>query len=425
MQQSTERKTLLEAIRVRLAESPVVALLGARQVGKTTLAGQVAADWAGPTVVFDLEKSAVREALQATPEKLLAEREGLVIVDEVQRWPKLFELLRPLCDDRQRQAVFLLLGSASWDLVKGVSETLAGRIQFVDVAGFSLSEVGGEQQDRLWLRGGFPRAFLAETIEARERWMESFTRTFLERDIPGLGTQVAPTSLGRFWRMLAHFHGQTWNAAELARSMDVSATAVNHYRDLLAGTFMVRVLPPWFENLGKRLVKSPKVYLRDSGILHHLLGLGEMLELRTHPRYGASWEGFALEQVLIAHGERDAYFYGTQRGAELDLLLLRRGQRWGFEFKCTDAPKTTKSMHVALDDLKLEHLWVVYPGTLRFPMTEKITALPLREIGTLELKAPSGLENIPTNKTFPPLHSDKPRDSDVESTAPGDRKIPS
>jgi predicted AAA+ superfamily ATPase len=379
---------MLEAIRVRLAESPVVALLGARQVGKTTLAEQVAADWAGPTVVFDLEKSDVREALRATPEKLLAEREGLVIVDEVQRLPELFEVLRPLCDDRQRKAVFLLLGSASWELVKGVSETLAGRIQFVDVAGFSLAEVGVEQQDRLWLRGGFPRAFLAESTEAWERWMESFTRTFLERDIPGLGSQVAPASLGRFWRMLAHFHGQTWNAAELARSMDVSATAVNHYRDLLAGTFMVRVLPPWFENLGKRLVKSPKVYLRDSGILHHLLGLGEMLALRTHPRYGASWEGFALEQALIAHGERDAYFYGTQRGAELDLLLLRRGQRWGFEFKCTDAPKTTKSMHVALDDLKLEHLWVVYPGTLRYSLTEKITALPLREIGILELKAP-------------------------------------
>lgn len=389
MQQSTERKTLLEAIRLRLAESPVVALLGARQVGKTTLAEQVAAEWVGPVVVFDLEKAATREALQTAPEKLLAEREGLVIVDEVQRLPGLFEVLRPLCDDRNRRAVFLLLGSASWDLVKGVSETLAGRIQFVDVAGFSLAEAGVEQQDRLWLRGGFPRAFLAETREAWDRWMEGFTRTFLERDIPGLGSQVAPAALGRFWRMLAHFHGQTWNASDLARSMDVSVTAVNHYRDLLAGTFMARVLPPWFENLGKRLVKSPKVYLRDSGVLHYLLGIGEMLELRTHPRYGASWEGFALEQVLIAHGEREAYFYGTQRGAELDLLLLRRGRRWGFEFKCTDAPKTTKSMHVTLADLQLEHLWVVYPGTLRYPMMEKITALPLRETGLLELHAPA------------------------------------
>ena len=377
----------MEAIRVRLGESPVVALLGARQVGKTTLAEQVAGDWAGPTVVFDLEQPGAREALRATPQKLLAEREGLVIVDEVQRLPGLFELLRPLCDDRKRKAVFLLLGSASWDLVKGVSETLAGRIQFVDVAGFSLAETGTAEQDRLWLRGGFPRAFLAETTAAWERWMDGFTRTFLERDIPGLGSKVAPESLGRFWRMLAHFHGQVWNAAELARSMDVSVTAVNHYRDLLAGTFMVRVLPPWFENLGKRLVKSPKIYLRDSGVLHHLLGMVEMLDLQRHPRYGASWEGYALEQTLIAHGGREAYFYATQRGAELDLLLLRHGRRWGFEFKCTDAPKTTKSMHVALDDLKLEHLWVVYPGTLRYPMADRITALPLREIGTLELRA--------------------------------------
>jgi len=378
---------MLEAIRVRLGESPVVALLGARQVGKTTLAEQVAAAWEGPTVVFDLEKTATREALSATPEKLLSEQVGLVIVDEVQRMPELFALLRPLCDDRKRKAVYLLLGSASWDLVQGVSETLAGRIQFVDVAGFSLAEVGAERQDQLWLRGGFPRAFLAASDDAWERWMEGFTRTFLERDIPGLGSQVSPVALGRFWRMLAHYHGQTWNAAELARSMDVSVTAVNHYRDLLAGTFMVRVLPPWFENLGKRLVKSPKIYLRDSGALHHLLGIGGMLELRTHPRYGASWEGYALEQILIAHGGRDAYFYGTQRGAELDLLLLRHGRRWGFEFKCTEAPTTTKSMHIALDDLKLEHLWVVYPGSLRYSMTEQITALPLREIGTLELKA--------------------------------------
>ncbi len=377
----------MAAIRVRLGESPVVALLGARQVGKTTLAEQVAAEWGGPTVVFDLEKVAIREALSATPERLLSEQEGLVIVDEVQRMPELFALLRPLCDDRKRKAVYLLLGSASWDLVKGVSETLAGRIQFVDVAGFSLTEVGAERQDELWLRGGFPRAFLAESSDAWERWLEGFTRTFLERDIPGLGSHVSPVALGRFWKMLAHYHGQTWNAAELARSLDVSVTAVNHYRDLLAGTFMARVLPPWFENLGKRLVKSPKVYLRDSGVLHHLLGIKGMLELRTHPRYGASWEGFALEQVLISRGERDAYFYGTQRGAELDLLLLRHGRHWGFEFKCSDAPKTTKAMHIALDDLKLEHLWVVYPGTLRYSMTDQITALPLREIDAIEMNA--------------------------------------
>ncbi len=386
MQQLIERSALLESIRLRLTESPVVALLGARQVGKTTLAERVAADWVGPAVILDLENTVTREALNATPERLLSEQEGLVIVDEVQRMPELFQLLRPLCDDKKRKAVFLLLGSASWDLVKGVSETLAGRVQFVDVAGFSLAETGRERQDELWMRGGFPRAFLAESEASWKRWMDGFTRTFLERDIPGLGSRVSPVALGRFWRMLSHFHGQTWNAAELARSMDVSVTAVNHYRDLLAGTFMVRVLPPWFENLGKRLVKSPRIFLRDSGILHHLLGIGDMLELRMHPRYGASWEGFALEQTLISHGERDTYFYGTQRGAELDLLLLRNGRRWGIEFKCTDAPKTTKSMHIAIKDLNLEHLWVLYPGTVAYSLTDRITALPLREIGNLEFR---------------------------------------
>ena len=216
--------------------------------------------------------------------------------------------------------------------------------------------------------------------------MQSFTRTFLERDIPGLGSKVSPEALGRFWRMLAHFHGQVWNATELGRSMDVSVTAVNRYRDLLAGTFMIRMLPPWSESLGKRIVKSPKVYLRDSGILHYLLGLEEMQELPMHPRYGASWEGFALEQTLLAHGERQAYFYSTRRGAELDLMLLRRGRRWGFEFKCTDAPRTTKSMHIVIEDLGLERLWVVYPGDREYPLTDTITALPLKKIHDLELR---------------------------------------
>ena len=386
MQRFMPRAALLASTVSGLSEAPAVALLGARQVGKTTLAEQVAAAWAGPVTVFDLEVAAMREALSATPERLLRGAEGLVVIDEIQRMPALFDVLRPICDDRDRNAVFLLLGSASWDLIKGVSESLAGRILFVDVGGFSLAEVGPERQDRLWMRGGFPRAWLAPSAAAWTRWMQSFTRTFLERDIPGLGSKVSPTALGRFWRMLTHYHGQTWNAAELARSMDVSASAVNHYRDLLAGTYMIRVLPPWFENLGKRLVKSPKVFLRDSGILHFLLGLEEAQELPVHPRYGASWEGFALEQTLLAHGERDAYFYGTQRGAELDLLLLRRGRRWGFEFKCTGAPRTTKSMHTVIEDLGLAHLWVLYPGDQEYPLTDTITALPLQKIHDLELR---------------------------------------
>ena len=379
MQQLVDRPRLLATLSAGLQEVPAVALLGARQVGKTTLAHQAAEVWPGPSRILDLEVATVREALAQSPDAVLRDSEGLVVLDEVQRLPSLFEVLRPICDDPARRAVYLLLGSASSDLIKGVSETLAGRIQFIDISGFSLSEVGVQHQRQLWMRGGFPRAWLAASQPAWTRWMQSFTQTFLERDIPGLGSRTSPAAIGRFWRMLAHYHGQTWNAAELARSMDVSATAVNHYRDLLAGTFMLRVLPPWFENLGKRLVKSPKVYLRDSGILHFLLGIEDASELPMHPRYGASWEGFALEQILLAHGAQEAYFYGTQRGAELDLMLLRRGRRWGFEFKCTETPRVTKAMHIAINDLGLEHLWVVYPGSLRYPLTDQITAMPLAE----------------------------------------------
>jgi len=380
MQQSLRRDALISDIKTRLAESPVVALLGARQVGKTTLAGQLAAEWKGPSVIFDLERHETRMALSTAAEKLLGEQEGLVIVDEIQEMPELFNALRPLCDAPNRKAVYLLLGSASWELVKGVSESLAGRIQFVNVGGFSLSETGAARQDELWLKGGFPRAFLSETPDAWGRWMESFVQTFLERDMASvLDTRVPPEALARFWRMLAHHHGQTWNAAELARSMDISPPTATRYRDLLAGAFMARVLPPWFENLGKRLTKAPKLYLRDSGVLHYLLGITDQFGLRMNPRYGASWEGFALEQILLAHGSREAYYYRTQRGAELDLLLLRRGKRWGFEFKCSEAPSTTKSMRVSMEDLKLEHLWIVYPGTTKYPIDERITAMPLRE----------------------------------------------
>ena len=385
MRQSIARQHLLDATLWRLSQSPVTALLGARQVGKTTLAQQIVAAWTGPSTVYDLEVAAVREAFRTTPERLLRGGEGLVVIDEVQRVPKLFEILRPICDDPERKAVFLLLGSASWDLIRGVSETLAGRISFVDVSGFSLDEVGAENQDRLWMRGGFPLAYLAESDAACTLWMESFARTFLERDVPGLGSRVSPEALGRFWTMLAHVHSQTWNASSLSRSMGVSVNAVNHYRDLLAGTFMIRVLPPWFENVGKRVVKAPKVYVRDSGILHYLLGLESMDDLVRHPAYGPSWEGFALEQALIAFGARQAYFWGTHRGAELDLMLLRGGRRWGFEFKCADAPRTTRSMHTVSEDLGLQHLWVVYPGDLEYPLTEKITAVPLKKIREIKV----------------------------------------
>ncbi len=379
------RQGLLAAALRGLEEVPVVALLGARQSGKTTLARQATAAWSGPTTFFDLEAPADRQALSSTPARTLRAHEGLVVIDEVQRMPALFELLRPLCDAPDRKAVYLLTGSASWDLIRGVSETLAGRIQFVHVGGLGLAEVGSEKLDQLWVRGGFPRAYLARSTGAWARWMRSFAHTFLERDIPGLGSRVPPVALGRFWRMLAHVHGQTWNATELARSMGTTARTATGYRDLLAGTFMVRLLQPWFENVGKRLVKSPKLYIRDSGILHHLLGVETMPDLTAHPRYGASWEGFAVEQTLAAHGEHEAYFYATQRGAELDLMLLRRGRRWGFEFKCADAPRTTRSMHVALADLGLDRLWVVYPGDREYALADRITALPLTQVAALRL----------------------------------------
>ncbi len=377
------RVKLQNEITERLAESPVVALLGARQVGKTTLAREICSSLEGGVTFFDLESPSSRASLEQTPELVLRSCTGTVVIDEVQRMPELFEILRPLCDDPRRCARFLLLGSAAPDLVRGASESLAGRLQFVAVPGLSLDEVGGEHQDRLWHRGGFPRSYCADSDAAASRWLEGFRATFLERDIPSLGVRVSPAALGRFWTMLAHFHGQIWNAAEIGRSMGVSPLTANHHRDLLEGTFMLRVLQPWFENIAKRQVKSPKVYLRDSGVLHHLLGLPDLLSMRAHPKYGASWEGFALEQTLIAHGEKDAWFWATQGGAELDLMLMRGGKRWGFEFKCTDAPSTSKSMHSAIESLGLDHLWVIYPGNHRYLLTEKITALPLREIGDL------------------------------------------
>lgn len=384
MQQIIPRPGLLAELQLRLLESPVVVLLGARQVGKTTLARQLGERLGGATV-FDLERPSGRAALELTPELTLSALQGLVVIDEVQRLPELFSLLRPLVDDPANQARYLLLGSAAPDLVRGVAESLAGRVQFVAVSGFDLSETGVAAQDSLWLRGGFPRAFLAGSDAAAWRWLESFRRTFLERDIPALGVRIPAASLERFWRMLAHCHGQSWNGAELGRSMGLSAASISHYRDLLVGTYMLRLLQPWHANLAKRQVKAPKLYLRDSGVLHHLLGIATLVELRCHPRYGASWEGFALEQVLARFGDQAAWFWATHRGAELDLLLQRQGRFWGFEFKCADAPRTSRSMHIARADLDLSHLWVVYPGSERYAMAEGITALPLRQLPDLVL----------------------------------------
>jgi len=305
---------------------------------------------------------------------------GLVVIDEVQRRPELFELIRVLADRPNEATRFLLLGSASPQIVRGVSESLAGRVGLVDLSGFDLRETGVDELSKLWIRGGFPRSFLAEDDDASLAWRDSFVRTFLERDIPQLGITIPAETLRRFWTMVAHYHGQIWNAAQFARSLGASENTARHYLDILSGAFMVRVLPPWHENLGKRQVRSPKVFLRDSGILHSLLQIRSRSDLEAHPKLGAAWEGFAIEQVITLLGTRDAYFWATHSGAELDLLVIVNGRRYGFEFKFSDAPGRTRSMTIARDDLELERLFVVYPGSREYELDATIDVLPLSSL---------------------------------------------
>ena len=302
---------------------------------------------------------------------------GWVVIDEAQLRPEVFPVLRVLADRDPLPARFLLLGSASPDLMKGVSESLAGRVAFVDIGGFALGELGEASQSRLWLRGGFPRSFLAEDDAASFVWREDFIRTFLERDIRMFGINVPPDTLRRLWTMVAHYHGQIWNISEVGRSLGEAHTTVRRHLDILTGALVVRQLSPWFENLGKRQVKSPKVYLRDSGLLHALAGLPTRRAMEESPRLGASWEGLVVEEIVRLVGERHAYFWATQSGAELDLLLFVGGQRYGVEIKYGDAPGLTKSMHVALADLKLERLWVVYPGSESFRLAERVELISL------------------------------------------------
>lgn len=376
-----DRPTPARRIHEALEVHPCAALTGPRQCGKTTLARQIAAD-APRSTWFDLEAAVDRQRL-TTPEQTLGRLRGLVVIDEVQRMPALFETLRVLVDRPSSDARFLLLGSASPELVQGVSESLAGRVGLVDLGGFGLDETGAGSWRTLWGRGGFPRSFLARSSRASSLWRRDFVRTFLERDIPQLGITIPAESLRRFWTMIAHYHGQTWNAAEFARSLGSSAGTARRYLDILAGAFMVRVLPPWFENLKKRQVKAPKVYVRDAGLLHTLLGILGEDQLLGHPKVGASFEGFVVEHLVGALETRDAYYWATHAGAELDLLVLRGGKRYGFECKFADAPGTTRSMRVALDDLKLDHLWVVYPGDERYTLDDRISVLPVEEIGSL------------------------------------------
>lgn len=372
-----ERVELLRQVEYGLKHSPVTGILGPRQCGKTTLAMEI-----GRRVdasYFDLENP-TDQARLANPQLALESLRGVVILDEIQRRPELTLLLRVLADRNPLPCRFILLGSASPDLVRQASDSLAGRIHFVDMSGFTLEEVGHEQRERLWLRGGFPLSFLADTDDDSRRWRESFVRTFLERDMPQLGVQIPAETLRRFWTMISHNHGQFWNASEIGASLGVSHHTARKYLDLLTGAYVVRQLQPWFEHLGKRVVKSPKLYVRDSGLLHSLLGIPDHSALQGHPKLGASWEGFVIEQVLSWAGERNAYFWATHSRAELDLMVVTKGKRWGFEVKYQDAPTVTKSMRIAMQDLKLERLWVVYPGQTSYAVDEKIECVTLQEM---------------------------------------------
>ncbi|MEM7586375.1 MAG: ATP-binding protein [Acidobacteriota bacterium] len=375
------RRRHLEAIEEKLGHHPVVAIIGARQVGKTTLARQLAERWQGPVTVFDLEDPGDLARLNE-PKLALEPLEGLVVIDEIQSRPDLFPLLRVLVDRPENGARFLVLGSAAPELLQQSSESLAGRILYHPLHGLNLDEVGSDTLGDLWLRGGFPRSTLAASLSESVAWRRGFVQTFLERDLPNLGVKVPPPMLRRMWSMLAHYHGQVWNASELARAFGVSSQTVRRYLDLLTATFVVRQLPPWYENLGKRQVKSPKIYIADSGMLHTLLEAPTREDLERHPKIGASWEGFALNEVMTRLGARaeECYFWAAHTGGELDLLVVRGLERRGFEFKRTDSPRSTKSMHAALKNLRLDRIDVIHPGSITFPITEHLRAVSLARI---------------------------------------------
>jgi uncharacterized protein len=374
-----ERPEIEARLRDALRRAPIVTLLGPRQCGKTTLANHIVESIRSH--YFDLENPA-DEARLAQPMTALERLEGLVVIDEVQRAPALFPVLRVLADRARRPARFLLLGSASPELVRVSSESLAGRVAFVDMGGFGLREVGATAMRRLWLRGGFPRSFLARSDAESGAWRRDFIRTFLERDLRTFGIDISTRALRRLWTMLAHYHGQVWNASEIGRSLGEAHTTIRRHADVLVGALVVRELQPWFENVGKREIKSPKLYVRDPGILHSLLGVESFKALESHPKLGASWEGFVIEQILNLTGARDAYFWGTQSGAELDLLVTLNGKRVGVEVKYADAPRITRSMRVALEDLQLSHLYVVHPGVARYDLGARAEAIGLPDLLT-------------------------------------------
>lgn len=364
-----------------VSHNPVVALLGARQVGKTTLARELAHSRSGPTHFFDLESTADLSRL-ADPLLALSSLRGLVVLDEIQRRPDLFPTLRVLSDRPRRPSRFLVLGSASPELLRQSSETLAGRIAYYELPGFSLSEIAQSRSDLLWLRGGFPRSFTARSHRQSYEWRGFFVRDFLERDVPQLGITIPSATLDRFWSMLAHYHAQIWNGSELARAFGVSHHAVRRYLEALEATFMVRSLRPWSANISKRQVKSPKIYIRDSGILHRFLSVSTHAELERHPKVGASWEGFIVENLIQALGaeDRQCYFWATHSGAEIDLVVQQGGRLRGFEIKRTKAPALTRSMRSALRDLELTRIDVIHAGEESFALDKRVHAVAARRL---------------------------------------------
>ncbi len=372
-----ERIALRSAVQAALGRSPAVAVVGPRQVGKTTLARSLLPS--GSPNWFDLEDPQVEAQLTA-PMVALKDLRGLVVIDEVQQAPELFRVLRVLIDRTDNAARFLLLGSASPALLRQSSESLAGRLEVIEAGGFTLDETGVDHAAMLWWRGGFPRSFVAAGDEESRIWRREFIRTTVERDLPQLGMNVAAPAIRRFWSMLAHFHGQTWNAADPARSLGVNESTVRRYLDWLTQAYLVRQLQPWFANLGKRQVKAPKIFIRDSGLLHELLGIADLGALARHPKCGASWEGFALDQVLRIARPDEAYFWATHAGAELDLLMFKNGRPVGVEFKRSDAPQLTPSMRIALEDLALDALYVVYPGERTYALAPRVQVVPLSSL---------------------------------------------
>lgn len=371
------RDALLGRIRRSLDRNPVTVLTGPRQSGKTTLARELVAE--DSPNYFDLEDPLSLGRL-AEPRTALEPLRGLVVVDEIQRRPDLFPVLRVLADRSKNPAKFLILGSASGDLMRQSSESLAGRAEHLEIGGFALAEIGPSERDRLWRRGGFPPAYLAHSEADSVAWRRQFVRALLERDLPTWGVRVPAVALHRFWTMLAHYHGQTWNASAPAQALGVSPSTTRRYLDLLTDALVVRQLQPWFANLKKRQVKSPKVFVRDSGLLHQLLGLETEKEVLSHPKVGASWEGFVIEQVLASEAHDEACFWATHQGAEIDLILRRGDRMFGVECKRADAPTITPSIRTALADLGLERVAIVYPGSKRVTLGPRVEAVPLEEL---------------------------------------------